>query len=493
MSNKILLNHFYKLRHDIKRTHILGNDHIGEYQEDLVNARWISKIHPMFAMILSLLSEPIEKSEAIKEIAYFLGITDEESDKFLFKFLHAKEPFLIEYKGYKSWFPKNIIIDETDLHSDLRVYSPEEFTYKDVDMKQERFFKAPLGITFMVNNTCATDCVYCYADKRTKSEIMSFEKVVSFIAEARKLDVNSFSIVGGEFFLYKEWKSLLDTLIQYGYKPDLISTKIPISERTIQEYKKYGLPIQISLDTLNENNLIKILNVNKAYPERIKNTILFLEKHGIKFQISTVLTNYNDDVTGLEQMHDFLSQFKNLSRWEIRVGFKSLYSNSNFDMIKIGTNEIAKIEEWVNSMKERSAVNILWSPNSGDKYFKSEGGSRNFKGSRCSANYSHMVVLPDGQVTICEQLYWNPKFIIGNICNDSICDVWNSQKALSLAFLKNENFSNQSICKNCNILEECISFPNRCIADIIKGYGDENCDFPDPRCNKAPQLINQLS
>jgi radical SAM protein with 4Fe4S-binding SPASM domain len=490
---KIQFNHFYKLHHDLKRTYILGRKEINEFQKDFVNIQWISKIHPVFAMIFSLLSEPIEKSEAIKEISYFLDITDTESTELISKFLDSTEPFIIEYKGIKSFFPMNIIVHESNADSCLHIYSPDEFTYKDVELEQERFYKAPLGIVFMVNNTCATDCIYCYADKQTKSSIMPFQKVIDLITESKELNVQSFTIVGGEFFLYEQWDNMLDILVKFNYKPELISTKVPINEEIILKYKKYDLPIQISLDSLDENKLVSILGVGRKYSENIKKTILLLDKHNIKFQISTVLTSYNDDIENLDQLFTFLSKLKNLTRWEIRVGFKSLYSKSQFDTIKIKTEEVKKIDEWVRDKIKISDMYILWSPNDINKYFKTEGGSRNFIGSRCSANYSHMIILPDGQVTICEQLYWNPRFLIGDVRKSTISEIWNSPKALSLAFLQRKDFRDESVCSKCEIFENCMTFPNRCIADILKGYGDENWDFPDPRCNKAPQFIHKLT
>lgn len=33
---------------------------------------------------------------------------------------------------------------------------------------------------------------------------------------------------------------------------------------------------------------------------------------------------------------------------------------------------------------------------------------------------------------------------------------------------------------------------NRCWAEILKAYGDENWDYPDPRCIKAPKMKNNL-
>ena len=41
-------------------------------------------------------------------------------------------------------------------------------------------------------------------------------------------------------------------------------------------------------------------------------------------------------------------------------------------------------------------------------------------------------VLPDGKVSACEQLYWHPQFIIGDLKKQSIEEIWNSPKAWEL-------------------------------------------------------------
>lgn len=485
---KILFNPFYHLRHDLKRTYILGKEFPNGKE---VNPGWISKIHPLFAMVFALLSEPVTVEEGIGRISYFLDIPEEEAKAFLSKFLNADEPFGIEYKGVQSQFPKNIIIPESEANGEIIDYTPEQFVYIEIDLEQERFFTVPLGIVFMVNNTCATDCVYCYADKQTRTSLLPFEKVKETIEAARRLNVDKFDVVGGEFFLYKEWEKLLDVLIANNYKPTLISTKIPLTEETIARYKKYDIPLQFSLDSLEEDALSRILHVKNGYGEKIKKTIASVEKYAIRFQISTVLTRYNNQISHLEKMRSFLSPFKHLVRWEIRVGFKSLYSKKGFDEIKIGAKEAALIGEWIKKIEKNCPIPILWSENQ-DKYFKSSGGSSNFVGSRCSANYSHMVLLPDGQVTICEQLYWKERFLIGDIRKNSISEIWNSPKALKLAFPQKADFRPTSACSGCEIFDQCMKFPNRCIADILKGYGEENADYPDPRCDKAPAFIYPL-
>ena len=90
-------------------------------------------------------------------------------------------------------------------------------------------------------------------------------------------------------------------------------------------------------------------------------------------------------------------------------------------------------------------------------------------------------------------MYWNPRFIIGDLQKQTIQEVWNSPRALELAFPKKENFRNESFCKKCSIFAECYEYHNKCYADVLKAYGDENWDFPDPRCKFAQPFINELN
>jgi radical SAM protein with 4Fe4S-binding SPASM domain len=492
MEIKYVLNHFYKLRHDIKRSHILAPSYIDKEYASMVQTGWMSRIHPVFAMALSLFTKPLSLAVLKKEFSFFFNISEIQAESFIKLFINNTEKFTINYDGGINYFPKNIVIDASKQFVDSVQYLPEQFAYKDLDLERERFYVAPSTLVFMVNNTCATDCVYCYANKTIKSVPIAFDRLKKIIEEACNLYISKFTLVGGEVFLYKYWRELLKLLQKNGLNETLISTKVPINENDIISLKEFDLNVQISLDAIDSVRLQKILKVKMDYAEKIQQTIKLLDKHAINFQISTVLTKYNNTIGNLNALYDFLIQFKFLRRWEIRVAFKSLYSREDFHTIKLSREEINEIDTWIKETQQKSTINISWSANEDDKYFKGENGSRTFKGSRCSANYSNLFILPDGKVSICEQLYWDSRFIIGDLTKQSIKEIWNSPKALALSFPKKENFRNCSLCKTCDIFDECMNYSNRCIADILKGYGMENWDYPDPRCNKAPQFTHNL-
>lgn len=319
-----------------------------------------------------------------------------------------------------------------------------------------------------------------------------FEKVLE---EADRYGVSSLGVLGGEFFLYPHWRDVLEKMKDKCYMPSLISTKVPMREKDILDFGKYPIALQVSLDSVCQQTLDNMVGNINNYAKRMQESLLCIDKYRgeCNFQIATVLTKYNGTIEELEKLFAFVSKLKNLSRWEIRVGFKSLYSKSEFDEMKLPKERFSVIEEWIENKKKTSDINILWSKGQNQNFFQAKEGASSFVGARCSANYSHMVILPNGDVTICEQLYWNPRFLLGNIVKQDISEIWNSPKALALAHHRADSYSEDSSCKRCSLQEKCDSVQNKCYANILKVYGDEHWDYPDPRCCYAPRAEKAIN
>ncbi len=490
---KYILNNYYILRHDLKRSYIMAPGDPAFIKPIPINTGWVSKIHPIYAMIFSFFSEPISLKDAIREIAVFFDIEEDYILSFLKGLINSKEPTHTTLEGIYSGFPVNLLIEETKQFTPKVLYKIEDFLYSDLDFKTVRMLLAPMTIVFMPNNNCLTDCVYCYADTKTKPQKLSFNVIEKFISEAKKLKIRDLLITGGDFFMYKQWEKLLKTLIKEGYKPDLISTKVPINQETIGRFSKYNIRLQISLDSVSEHSCSKILNVGSKYLSKIKEMLINIDKSSIRYQVATVITNLNDSIQEIDKLAEFIKQLDNVERWEIRIAFKSLYSKSSFDSVKSNRKQIIEIEKWIDKNKEKCNTEILWSPDEDEKYRTAKGGSENFEGAKCSANMTNMVILPDGKVTICEQLYWNSNFIIGDIKDNTITEIWSSPKAIGLWKRKQISIKKDSPCSKCIDFKECFSAANRCYANIMKAYGDDNYDYPDPRCYLAPKFTNTIT
>lgn len=101
-------------------------------------------------------------------------------------------------------------------------------------------------------------------------------------------------------------------------------------------------------------------------------------------------------------------------------------------------------------------------------------------------------ILPDGKVSICEQIYWHPYFIIGDVNKESLSEVWNSERARYLYYEAWKDISPSSKCFGCVQNQECFRSNNRCWVDIMKAYGKNNYDYPDPRCRMADKMKNYI-
>lgn len=490
---KYILNHYYTLRHDKKRSYIISPSD-NSYEKPIpVNAGWVSRIHPAYAMMLSFFAVPVELEDAYKSIAKFFSAPYSTISSFFEKLLTEKEPTYTTLCGHENGFPINLIILEKEEFAIRHHYKPEDFVFEELDLNTSRFLQAPLSIVFMPNNTCRTNCIYCYADRKTKPSFLPFGIIERMIREARELNIRDVLITGGDFFMYEKWEDLLKLLIHENYKPDLISTKVPINKATIASFSKFNIRLQISLDSNTSSIASKVLGVSRAYTAKMRNSIYDIDKTNIRYQIATVLTSFNDSLIELEKLAFFIKTLSHIERWEIRIAFSSLYTNTDFEEIKSRREQIEHVAIWIEQNRKNFPFEILWSPDEDHSYMTTKGGSRFFEGAACSANLTNMVVLPDGAVTICEQLYWNQHFIIGNINSNSISEIWNSQKALSLWRQRQEDIKEESPCRHCLDFNDCFNASNRCYANIMKAYGMANYDYPDPRCYLAPIFKNTIT
>ena len=108
-----------------------------------------------------------------------------------------------------------------------------------------------------------------------------------------------------------------------------------------------------------------------------------------------------------------------------------------------------------------------------------------FSRSYCSGLFSSLFILPNGKVTMCEELYWYPKFIVGNILEQPLNDIWNSEAVLNLYYLNQSKISDESPCKTCKDYETYRIPKQVCYRDIVRKHVTKHWDYPDVNCPKC--------
>lgn len=496
-NNQLLIfNPEYKLRHDKDKVLLVTKDPnaVKKYgAED----EFMGVIHPIHAMMLSFFNGK-SFNEVINEIHLYFDIEKTIIESTFKKLVHNEDFIEINFLNKLIHFPKNVIVSMTE-EMNYHAYSPEMFVYDELNLKFDRLH-APLNLTIMFTSKCMTDCIYCYADRRKKvSCTIPLEHVYKLIDEAKKLDMRSIDVIGGEFFLYEYWYEVLQKLKENDFTP-FLTTKIALKNDEIKKIKGLGFDsIQISLDTMIKENLLKSVQVSEKYFYNIQKTFELLEENGLNVQINTILSSANDSVDDMKSLSNFFLKFKNIKEWRINYGEYSIYlGEKEFKKYKARKENINVINEFVVELNQNkifdfeiNPIEIFESPEILDFKERKEVFEER---STCSGNLYAMYILPDGKVTICEELYWNPNFIIGDITKQSISEVWNSDKAKRLYYLTQDEISEDSPCKTCSSFEECRgdNIKKICWRDTIKAYGHDKWDYPDNRCPLAPAIEKEI-
>lgn len=489
-----MINPDYLLKPDIDRICLYSTRDL-KYDSSL---DWTSYIHPFQAIILYLFNGENTLSEIYNELSSHFNISIKSAQELIRPFLGNNEPIYSEYRSERVLFPKNILIPKNILNGDIPLRNRDRISINanNISLSMDRAHRAPHSILWMLTNRCITNCAYCYADRKTPYIPMSTDKCMEIIEEAYVLGIKHIDVIGGEIFLRENWDILIKDMVEKGMSPSYISTKIPITATLLEKLIRTGYKnvIQISLDSTDEINLHKIIMSPKGYVKEILEGIHRLDENGFKIQVDTILTRYTASIDNLKSLADILSHINNFVYWEIRVPEYSIYSPAKFNEAKCTKSQIDEIDDYINNyLIKEFPGKIIYSYNAvNEKLYCGDPSDSCFDGGQCGFLQNQMFILPDGKVSACEQLYWHPKFIIGDLMENSIEEIWQSNKALTLFNITSSWFRDESICSKCNFIESCLSKRRRCVVKTIKAYGVDNWDYPDPRCKFAPKCKNEI-
>lgn len=489
-----ILNPAYFLKNDIKRA-VIG-DHGGIQDSSEVYTEDVNSVlHPKIAQMLSFFDGERTLQECLDAIAAYFGVTPDDIAPIIEKYISNPKAFTIPYGKHRIHVPQNVLIEKKD-HKKFNRYTPEQFEVDgEVDLSHDRYNK-PIQCTLELLFKCYTDCTYCYADRsrRNSGDVMSLDQILHIIREAKSIGIVNFDTNGGEVLMHKHYKEIFRELAANGYFP-LISTKMPVKRDVLEFLKEIGmLKFQISIDSLNPEILTQTLKVEANYRDRILDTMDLLDELGFPWQTNTILTKYNSSLEQIKPLLDKLLSFKNLKEIRINPAGYSLYKSAeHYNEIKTSVQSVDAIETYVGTLPEIQQNRIILGGTSTVKDMTREARMKSFgKRSICSGNHSSFFILPDGKVTICEELYWHPKFIIGDLTKQSIMEVWNSQKAVDLYYITPNEFREESTCKTCDSFSACRRPVGICWKEVLMAYGKNNWDYPDPGCPYAPVPFNEI-
>lgn len=452
------------------------------YKEDfgvvirLVNSDEYKVIPPLKAMILCLFNGKRSVEHVINITSQVLEVTHEEAEKIVKRNIEDFRLYLIE-------------VNE-EAASSVRSYDPRDFLFK---VDEEKFKEAsagvlrlriPLGFAYIVTHMCHLRCIYCYAGAEHPPKLeyerwISLDSLRKIFNEAAELGITLMLLSGGEPFLRPD---LLE-IIRCAISKDIYvvcSTKAFLEEEKVKKLKEAGLEmIQVSIDSPRPEVQDFLTGVKGSW-ERILNTIKLFVKYDIEVRINSVLTAYT-----IREVPQLVRLLAGLGVTEITLSPYGRSSGRHKDEFFPSFEDYRWLDTVVNDLQRQFKDITIRTPRIARNIDRLLRGFEPEEMPLCGACRLGFVILPDGKVNICERLAWDERFIVGDLTNQSILEVWNSTKLKQLMLPSIEHYIGTP-CFHCEKYEFCTK-KGRCYARILSIHQD--IYQPEPLCKRAKEFL----
>ena len=174
---------------------------------------------------------------------------------------------------------------------------------------QEKSLKVgfPFGIT-IVNYKCNLNCKYCflkYVNKSFDIPKLTLDDYDSLFEQLIEQGVILIQFTGGEPLLIDNFQDIVEIARSKGFKLNLATNATLLKEKDIPFIKKMFDEIQISLDSLKEEENDYLWGV-QGYHKHVLNMIDILHAEKVKLRINTVVTKHN--VLGAADLHNYIKK-----------------------------------------------------------------------------------------------------------------------------------------------------------------------------------------
>lgn len=256
-----------------------------------------------------------------------------------------------------------------------------------------------------ITNTCNLLCDFCIKNKRN-NKFMSINEFEIILKKLKGLTNYLYFHVLGEPLLHPKINELIDLATSYGYKINITTNGYLIGK--IIDNKNINM-INISLHSYNEKYNIPLdsylTNIFKVVDNLINNNTLV----NLRLWVNN---KYNNDI--IKQINEYYHTNIKLEKCTIK---KNLYLDFN--------------------------KNFIW-PDLNNNYYNELG--------KCYGLITHFGILVDGTIIPC-CLDSEGIINLGNIFNDNINEVLNSNRCINMINNFKNNKKVEELCKHCKFLD----------------------------------------
>jgi radical SAM protein with 4Fe4S-binding SPASM domain len=353
----------------------------------------------------------------------------------------------------------------------------------------------PLSVQIAFTNQCVCNCRYCYAERRHGEEV-DINKWRTVFDELFSNEIFIVDIAGGDILTRKDAFSILNEMVDRNFV-FFLSTKCFISKKDAERLAEMGIGrsdmpqhlirrIQISVDSA-DDDVASFLVRHPHYLQQTTETVKNLLQAGISPRIKCVLTAHNADAP-----EGLVSHFADMGVTDFCF-INYIESYYRHDSLSLSTEQKRHIREILNNLKSAyPMINMTLQGEIASEPPPLEPRELWDSRKSCSSGRTNMVIHPNGDVTLCDQVPHANPFVVGNVFDEGIVHVWKSQKLLNFIYPGKEKFSG-TVCFDCSEFDECHTKKGSkgyCYFDALFHY-NSLYDAP-PNCPRQNKLSSRL-
>ncbi len=343
---------------------------------------------------------------------------------------------------------------------------------------------APLSLNFNVTTSCRFGCEYCYHPLEEITPLIPLSRLKEILLQFKENGCQSVMLTGGDPMLRPDIDEIMEYLHEIGLFYS-ISTKSILSEERIDSLiSRAGLDrIQISLDSNRAEIVEKTIHATPGYFNSCVKMIKYMLEQGIDVRLKSVLTSFNADF--VEEYFDFAAS---LGIKHVQLVGYGRSGTRHRDILFPSANQMKKASIIVDNARSKYTDMTIVGGGYAVQTASPVKNLRNYfeRRSVCNAGRFAVTMLPDGEVTVCEQLPYDKKYIIGDLSKEDLMQWWNGDKVKDwLSPPKREEFAPGIPCYDCpeDNYDVCHRKYSRCLRYCREYFGFTQ--MPDIRCPGA--------
>jgi len=358
-----------------------------------------------------------------------------------------------------NWYCEEFLKVEQNAASQKQKYTIENFVKtleRQVYYKKESILNSPVKIEWHITNYCDQKCYFCYSGMcgeqslRDELSIRELEKLLISMLHENVIEIQ---IEGGEPLLYPHIEYVLKTLKNNHHRIRLLTNGTSFTPSIMQTIKnnftKYDV-LQISVHGHNSHLHNKIVGRSDSFTLLNKN-LDSLQSMNIPVRISAVVTKENLD--HLTDIYMFIKQFFNVSVFvaqpTIPIGDASVNDSVSNEQLLLAYYDIY-MNRKTHDPKLALLMGHCFDIPEIKNYIMKHGKADNIQ--YCSAGRSRLSIEANGDVYPCHFLKYDD-FLIGNVKNQSIGEIWNNSLQLDKIRLGRDK---NAYCNTCAMKDHCV-------------------------------------